>query len=151
MLPLKEVLYINKCSLMHTILSKSAPEYLHSTFTLNPRHADKFLIPTPRINLFKSSFHYSGSVLWNSLPPHLRSKTNQNTFRNYLFEHFRRKGTWILHIQSCIHNFKWTCTVHVMYTYANDISSKENNYVPTLSACSCINIHFDTSRTKIVC
>ena len=91
MLPLKEVLYISKCSLMHKIMSKSTPDYLHSTFTVNPRHADKFLIPTPRINLFKSSLRYSGSVLWNSLPSHLRSKKNQSTFRNNLFKHFKLK------------------------------------------------------------
>ena len=89
MLPLKEVLAINKCSLIHRIFSKSAPESLCSTFKPNPRHPTKFLIPTPRIDLFKTSLHYSGSVLWNSLPAHVRSKHNIGTFKKHLFAHFR--------------------------------------------------------------
>ena len=89
MLPLKEVFYINKCSLMHKVLSKSAPEPLCSFFQINQRHPTKFLTPRPRINSFKTSLSYSGCVLWNSLPAHLRSRQNIVTFKNHLFIHFR--------------------------------------------------------------
>ena len=90
MVPLKEVLAINKCALMHRILSKSAPDSLCSIFEINPRHPTKVLIPTPRIDLFKTSLYYSGSILWNSLPAHLRAKlsTRSGTIRKHLFLHF---------------------------------------------------------------
>ena len=68
-LPLKERLKHNKGVLIHKIMSGKVPPSLRAKFSLNQsRHFGKFNIPLPRIDLFKSSLVYSGSVLWNSLP-----------------------------------------------------------------------------------
>ena len=89
MLPLKEVFKLNKCSLLHKIMWKSASEPLCSVFQINPRYPTKILVPTPRIDLFKSSLCYSGSTLWNSLPTGLRSQQNSGTFRKQVFMHLK--------------------------------------------------------------
>ena len=72
-LPLKERLNYNKGVLIHKIMSGKVPPSLRAKFSLNQsRHPEKLNIPIPRIDLFKSSLVYSGSVLWNSLPDSLR-------------------------------------------------------------------------------
>ena len=34
-----------------------------------------FLIPKPKINLFKNSFSYSGALVWNSIPLWIKNST----------------------------------------------------------------------------
>ena len=89
MLPLKEFFKLNKCSFLHKIISKSAPKSLCSALQINPRSPTRLLIPTPRIDLYKTSLCYSGSVLWNSLPKGLRSQQNSCSFRKQTFAHLR--------------------------------------------------------------
>ena len=61
---------------------KVAPS-LTAIFSLNQsRHSEKLNIPIPRIDLFKSSLVYSGSVLWKSLPDSLRLPSNTETFKS---------------------------------------------------------------------
>ena len=69
-LPLNERLNYNKgVFMLHKIMSGQVPPSLTAKFSLNQsRNSGKFNIPIPRIDLFKSSLVYSGSVLWNSLP-----------------------------------------------------------------------------------
>ena len=67
-LPLKERLNY-KGVLIHKIMSGKVPPSLRATFSLNQsRHSGKLNIPIPRVDLFKSSLVYTGSVLWNSFP-----------------------------------------------------------------------------------
>jgi hypothetical protein len=68
-LPLKKLLAVNKGLFMQKIVSGSTPPTLQSKFEQNYRHPSKLQVPIPRIDLFKSSLRYSGSLLWNTLPP----------------------------------------------------------------------------------
>jgi hypothetical protein len=88
-LPLKNMLNINKCIFMHRILCKSVPDTLYSNFHRHLRCSTKLQIPIPRIDLFKSSLCYSGSLLWNMLPTNLRLHQNTEVFRKYLTLHFK--------------------------------------------------------------
>ena len=66
------------CSLMHEISHTTLPSHL-SNFSLSPKRAG--LRPSTRSQLFiippshpyaKTAFSFSGSFLWNSLPPNLK-------------------------------------------------------------------------------
>ena len=85
MLPLKERFKSNKGVLLHKILSGHAPRAFITKFKTKPNR--KFNVPIPRIDLFKSSLAYSGSVLWNSLPELVRVPTSLNTFKKHLSLH----------------------------------------------------------------
>ena len=58
--PLKKQFKINKCVLMKKIVDGRAPNYLLSLFQQSFRSCNHFLLPQPRIDLFKSSLSYSG-------------------------------------------------------------------------------------------
>ena len=82
-LPLKERLNYNKGVLIHKIMSRKVPPSLRAKLSLNQSwHSGKLNIPIPRIDLFKSSLVYSGSVLWNSLPDSLRLTPSTETFKS---------------------------------------------------------------------
>ena len=88
-LPLKERL---KGVLMHKIMSEKVPSSLTAKFYLNQsRHSGKLNIPIPRIDLFKSSLVYSGSVLWNALDPDsLRLPPSTETFKSRYMSYIMR-------------------------------------------------------------
>ena len=41
-----------------------------------------FLIPKPKINLFKNSFSYSGALVWNSIPLWIKNSSTIESFTN---------------------------------------------------------------------
>jgi len=88
-LPLKERL---KGVLIHKIMSEKVPSSLTAKFYLNQsRHSGKLNIPIPRIDLFKSSLVYSGSVLWNALDPDsLRLPPSTETFKSRYMSYIMR-------------------------------------------------------------
>ena len=68
LLPLKPRLMCKKARFMHKILSGKAPTYLLEKVSINHYSRNcsrKFNVPTPRLDLFKSSLMYSGPTLWN--------------------------------------------------------------------------------------
>ena len=82
-LPPQERLNYNKGVLIHKVMSGKVPPSLRAKLSLNQsRHSGKLNIPIPRIDLFKSSLVYSGSVLWNSLPDSLRLPPSTKTFKS---------------------------------------------------------------------
>ena len=90
-LPLKERLNYNKEVLIHKIMSGTVPPSVTAKFSLNQsRHSGKLNIPIPRIDLFKSSLVYSGSVLWNSLPDSLRLPPSTETFKSRYMSYIMR-------------------------------------------------------------
>ena len=90
-LPFKERLNYNKGILIHKIMSGKIPPSLRAKFSLNQsRHSGKFNIPIPRIDLFKSSLVYSGSVLWNSLLDSLRLPPSTETFKSRYMSYIMR-------------------------------------------------------------
>ena len=87
-LPLTETLAINKAVLMHKIFSGSLPTTTTSNFQYSTRDSAKFQLPIPRIDLFKNSLCYSGSLLWNHLPPTLRSVRSTQSFKKDITLHY---------------------------------------------------------------
>ena len=73
-------------------MSEKVPASLTAKFYLNQsRHSGKLNIPIPRIDLFKSSLVYSGSVLWNSLDPDsLRLPPSTETFKSPYMSYIMR-------------------------------------------------------------
>ena len=84
-LPFKSQLEHNKAMMMHKIMTGNAPQSLINHFPINTnRLSNKLLLPTPRLDLFKSSLVYSGSVYWNNLPATLKTTRNPVSFRKLL-------------------------------------------------------------------
>ena len=44
--------------------------------------SDKFLVPKPNIELYKSSFSFSGPKVWNSLPNEIKTSKTVFEFKN---------------------------------------------------------------------
>jgi len=77
----------NKAIHMHKIAHNKAPSYLLGLFTpLQSRHTrsnERLMVPRPRVDIFKSSFSFSGASLWNSLPPQIKHCTSLSSFKKY--------------------------------------------------------------------
>ena len=81
-LSFEETVFIHKAKVMCKIANNTAPIYLTDLFQmrgndsyLNNSHLNlwstsnkNFLIPKPKIRLFKNSLSYSGALVWNSVP-----------------------------------------------------------------------------------
>ena len=75
LLPLHKQLLLNKCVLMRKVVHGKAPQYLKDLVIPSERlhvHGNKQLLPRTRTDIFNTSFSFSGSLAWNSLPHHLR-------------------------------------------------------------------------------
>ena len=75
LLPLDKQLLLNKCVLKQKVVHGKAPQYLKGLMIPSERlhvHGNKQLFPRTMIDIFKTSFSFSGSLAWNSLPHHLR-------------------------------------------------------------------------------
>ena len=83
-----ESLFLNTVKMMYQIANNIAPSYLIDLFQMRKISDDatsslhsvankNFLIPEPKINLFKNSLSYSGAVIWNSIPLEIKNATSQ--------------------------------------------------------------------------
>ena len=92
-LPLSEHLRSNKATLIHKIYHEKSPKYLTKLFTKAPdRYGSMNLVPPlPRIDLYKTSLPFSGSTIWNNLPPNLKVNMTTNTFKYNLYKHLINK------------------------------------------------------------
>ena len=83
MLSFSESVFLQKANVMYKVSNNIAPEYLtdlskmrewnsNSTLKLRSVSNEHFLIPKPKINLFKNSLLYSGALVWNSIPLDLK-------------------------------------------------------------------------------
>ena len=95
LLPLKSRFIFNKCVLMHKSLHYKAPIYLQLSFCnsrssrFNQSRNNVILLPKPRIDLFKTSFVYSGIQHWNQLPNPLKQPMSTTLFKKRLHAHLR--------------------------------------------------------------
>ena len=93
LLPLKARLIcnnMNKAHFMHKIILGKAPTCLLERVSINyySRNCSRKLnVPTPRLDLFKSSLMYSGPALWNSLPIALTETITVSVFKTRLSKH----------------------------------------------------------------
>ena len=87
-LPFNKRLLFNKYICMHKIVHGLAPKKIKDNFTTNPsRHSHMLTFPRPKNNMFKSSLMFSGSTLWNGLPPPLKSITGKAAFKSAIKNH----------------------------------------------------------------
>ena len=95
-LPLKEHLQCNKCILVHKVIHNKSPQYLRQLVQIGARsdHSSRssiLILPKTRIDIYKMSFAYSGSLCWNALPRSLKIACSVSTFKSKALRHFRTK------------------------------------------------------------
>ena len=94
MLPLSYHLQFNKGILMYKVNKQSTPDYMNHMFSKassrRSRSGSLLNVPYPRIELYKRSLLYSGSSLWNSLPPQIKNAPSISSFKKSLFSYLNR-------------------------------------------------------------
>jgi hypothetical protein len=93
-LPLHKQLTYNKLVLMRKVTLVKTPNYLNSLFHLTQRQSrtlrnDTIITPKPRLDIYKTSFSYSGAKLWNTLPHDLKSVRSIQLFKTRLHKHLQ--------------------------------------------------------------
>ena len=92
-LSFNESVFLNKAKMMYKIANSIAPSYLINLFQMRNSSDDtisnlrtvtnrNFLIPKPKLNLFKNSLSYSGAIIWNSIPLEIKNSNSLNMFVN---------------------------------------------------------------------
>ena len=84
LLPLEKQLLLNNCVLMQKVVHSKTLQYLKHLmipFECLYIHGNKQLLPKTRTDIFKKSFFFWGSLVWNSLPHHLRYPMELKTFK----------------------------------------------------------------------
>ena len=87
-LPLDKQLKFNRYVTMFKIHPGKAPPYLSDFIHRAPAWygSNNYVLPRPRIDLFKTSFAFSGSSAWNTLPPKLKTFSSLCSFKIYLLK-----------------------------------------------------------------
>ena len=94
LLSLKEKLNMfNKAVLLFKAYKHLAPPYLEHLFICyNTRAPSRFItLPKPRIDLFKTSFSFSGASLWNTILNQIKSCNSLISFKTQLHKWFRSR------------------------------------------------------------
>ena len=89
-LPLNKQLTFNKAIIAHKIYHNKAPPYLSPLFKkATDRYGSvRLTLPSVRIDIFKSSLAYSGSVLWNrEIPNNLKGVSSKILFKKQFRKH----------------------------------------------------------------
>lgn len=88
-LPLQQQLDYNILMLMFKVLNELAPTYLHDFLRKAPERygSQRFLLPTARIDMFKTSFGFVGPSLWNSLPSSVKFSKTVSSFKSSVKKH----------------------------------------------------------------
>ena len=90
-LSFNERVFLNKAKMMYKIANNIAPSYLINLFQMRKSSDDtisslrsvtniNFLIPKPKLNLFKNSLSYSGAIIRNSIPLEIKNSNSLNMF-----------------------------------------------------------------------
>ena len=88
-----EIVFLNKAKIMYKVANNIAPSYLINLFQMRSASNDtitslrsvtnkNFLIPKPKLNLFKNSLSYSGAIIWNSIPLEIKTSISLDSFVN---------------------------------------------------------------------
>ena len=88
-----EIVFLNKAKMMYKIAYNIAPSYLINLLQMRNVSDDtisslrsvankNFLVPKPKLNLFKNSLTYSGAIIWNSIPLEIKNSSSLNIFVN---------------------------------------------------------------------
>ena len=98
-LPFPRRVEYHKAIMVYKCLHDQAPSYLCEKFStavnrFNTRSRSQMLllVPKPRLEIYRRSFAYSGSLLWNSLPAEVRQAPNLGTFKVLLVKYLGDAG-----------------------------------------------------------
>jgi hypothetical protein len=85
-LPIERQFMYNTAVLMFKVRLHKAPPYLNDLIVhASDRYgSDKYILPLPRVDIFKSSFSFSGPSVWNSLPSHIVHCNTISNFKSHL-------------------------------------------------------------------
>ena len=82
---------LQKSILMYKVLNGHAPTYLvraNESIGYKLRRSETNVrIPQPHTKYLKRSLSYSGAILWNSLPRHIREVNTLSSFKNIISKH----------------------------------------------------------------
>ena len=86
---LEKQLLLNKAVLVYKVINGLSPNYLDHLCRKPTRRYDSvnLIVPFARIDLYKTSFSFSGSLLWNSIPKDIRNKPSLPSFKKALKRH----------------------------------------------------------------
>ena len=97
-LPFDKRVKYQKCIMMYKALHNQTPTYITNRLNqVNNKNAKYSLrsvsnlsikLDKPKTNIWKKSFTYSGSDLWNKLPLHIKTSKSLNAFKLNCFKHF---------------------------------------------------------------
>ena len=86
-LPLQKQLYFNKAVLMFKVNRRMTPSYIVSLFTESNNCTNRYVLPKPRIDLYKTSLFFSGSTCWNSLSVAIKTIGTIKRFKRELHQY----------------------------------------------------------------
>ena len=86
-LPLQKQLYFDKAVLMIKVNRRITPSYIISLFTESNNRTNRYVLPKPRIDLYKTSLSFSGSTCWNSLPVAIKTVGTIKRFKRELHQY----------------------------------------------------------------
>ena len=86
-LPLQKQLYFNKPVLIFKVNRRMTPSYIVSLFIESNNRTNRYVLPRPRIDLYKTSLSFSGSTCWKSLPVAIKAVGTINSFERVLHEY----------------------------------------------------------------
>ena len=86
-----ERMLLRKAKVMYIVSKGTAPQYVNALFEqrsiennslpiLRSTASSNFMLPKPRIQLFRNSLSYSGPVLWNCLPQKVKTSPSIASF-----------------------------------------------------------------------
>ena len=83
-LPLQYLTDFQRSLLIMKSTNDKVPQYIKALFTLCPNGNNRFRLPLPRLDIYKShSISFSAVMSWNSLPINLRSSMRSISLKNF--------------------------------------------------------------------
>ena len=88
-IPLKQQFQLNTAVLVYKVKHGLAPKYIERLLTSSDNRygSNKFILPKTRIDLFKTSFAFSGASVWNTLPVNVQSSGSLCSFKRNTKKH----------------------------------------------------------------
>ena len=90
-LPLSKHLVYNKAVFMYKIWQQKVPEYISQLFHRSPSQYGKtnsmYIIPLPRLDMYKSSLSFAGASTWNHLTTAVKSAPSLSIFKDNLVKY----------------------------------------------------------------
>ena len=85
LLPLHGRCLFNKSLAMFKVFHGMTPNYISSVIVRSHIHGSlNFLLPKARLDLCKTSFSFSGALVWNELPQTIKQSKSLSTFKKKL-------------------------------------------------------------------